>query len=358
MAVVLMYINSTTEFNSIANWSSVFLGILAVVLNFLVLATLVVHRKYLLKKVFYILVLHCSSVELLQSCALTIWCLPSLDIFSMKTVLRLTVVKRWSIIFLRAINILTVFNLLLFTLNEFILVKKPLLYKRLMRKRVVISFIGLSWILSIIIGTSSVLIRKYGSKVFAQSVFVHRNFSAFNATKFKRISPTDLIYRDSNLGEFNKYPFVFAAIFFSVFSLMAVFVCYSVIIEKIRRVKRRGSDLSMKDHQLQQKNKEVKETCLRRDSSEKRSKLELLLQHKYVLVIVSIMMVDFLFIIPYSIIQTFQYINISYSIDSNTLYQLAQTRWALQLLIGFHSVLLPFCYLRMKEFRQYAFCQK
>ena len=41
--------------------------------------------------------------------------------------------NRFGLILLRACNLLTVFNLLLFTINEYILIRRPMHYRHLVR---------------------------------------------------------------------------------------------------------------------------------------------------------------------------------------------------------------------------------
>jgi len=95
----------------------------------------------------------------LQAVALVVWCLPGLNLFTLRAVLYLTMLKQWTVIFLRTLNILVIVNLLLFTFNEFLVVKRPLLYRRINRCRLFGLLIFFSWIFCCLLGTGGLLYR-------------------------------------------------------------------------------------------------------------------------------------------------------------------------------------------------------
>ncbi|KAL6741419.1 hypothetical protein Aduo_014677 [Ancylostoma duodenale] len=77
-------------------------------------------------------------------------------------------------------------------------------------------------------------------------------------------------------------------------------------------------------------------------------------RHKYIYVIGTVLIVDLLFLCPYSGIQLVAFLHINHLIEithSSTL-----IRWWLQVFIGVHSVCQPLCYFRMTEFRRLACC--
>ena len=53
-------------------------------------------------------------------------------------------------------NLLTIFNLLVFTTNEFIVIKYPLQYRRYFRRKTVLAILAASWLISLLFGVGSV----------------------------------------------------------------------------------------------------------------------------------------------------------------------------------------------------------
>uniref|UniRef100_A0A915JSN5 G-protein coupled receptors family 1 profile domain-containing protein n=1 Tax=Romanomermis culicivorax TaxID=13658 RepID=A0A915JSN5_ROMCU len=129
-----------------AHWICFGLGSAAVFINLYLMVSIMINRKTLIKNVFYALVLHCAFVDLMRSAALIIWCLPGLRLVDFAA---FATVKQLLLIVLRSLNLLTALNLLVFTVNEYVLVSKPLHYKRVIRRRLIAILIGLSWILSL-----------------------------------------------------------------------------------------------------------------------------------------------------------------------------------------------------------------
>lgn len=337
---------SSTTTSTIANWICLTLGFCAISLNVFVLAILLSNRKRFLKHVFYFLVFHCSVVEIIQSSALIVWCLPATNIFSLQAYFRLMILKQWVVIFLRSMNIMTLLNLLLFTLNEFVLVKKPLLYRRVTRRRFVAVFIVLNWVLSCTIGLIHVLGKKFRSPSYR--VYVLQNFTLTNTT-----DPFSLKRKhDTSADETDKSPIMLASVVICGICLTAVITCYSVVMKRIRDVRKNRSNprpapVDLKPNHI----------YLRQVSCEPASptRYQLVLKHKYIIVIITILFVYSLFIIPYSLIQGLQYINVS-SLRLKDAHRWTEPLWILQVFIGLHSVLQPLCYFRMKEFRRAAVC--
>ncbi|VDK63081.1 unnamed protein product [Gongylonema pulchrum] len=116
------------------------LGCLSILLNLFIIGTLIKHRKRVLKNVFYLMVFHCAVVDLIRGCCLIVWGLPHIIINNRSTIHdRLLVLKinQFTIIILRSCNLLTIFNLLVFTCNEFIVIRYPFQYRRHFRRRAV-----------------------------------------------------------------------------------------------------------------------------------------------------------------------------------------------------------------------------
>uniref|UniRef100_A0A914NSZ5 G-protein coupled receptors family 1 profile domain-containing protein n=1 Tax=Meloidogyne incognita TaxID=6306 RepID=A0A914NSZ5_MELIC len=123
------------------------LGVLCILLNAFVIIALIRNRRRVLVNVFYVMVLHCAIVDLIRGGCLIAWGMPHLLVHTMRSIQdRLTALKinQVTLVILRSCNLLTIFNLLVFTTNEFIVIKYPLHYRRYFRRRIVL-FILAFW---------------------------------------------------------------------------------------------------------------------------------------------------------------------------------------------------------------------
>ena len=146
------------------------LGALCLLLNLFVIFALIRNRRRVLRNVFYVLVLHCAFVDLIRGACLIAWGMPHLWINNMHTMkdrlLALKVsfnlhskllikylhcisniiifqINQFTLVILRSCNLLTIFNLLVFTTNEFIVIKYPLHYRRCFRRRTVLVILAI-----------------------------------------------------------------------------------------------------------------------------------------------------------------------------------------------------------------------
>lgn len=385
---------TTARITLIADWVCATLGLVSVLLNAFVVIVLSMNKKLIMENVFYLLVLHCAIVGSIQALALIGWCLPSLRLFSTDILIKLTMMKQWIVMVLGCLNMLTVLNLLLFTVNEYIVVKKPLFYRRLSRRLVAV-FILLSWFLSFSFGMGNVLTKHFSPGV--QSVFVPENYGIPSTYGFisemndSRRNSVHLFYTNSNFvthsysipkqyipsreraGEDFHFPFLFATIVVCISCLVIVVSCYALILKRVRRFHRDdfrfGSETSRSvngpggSRRQSQNSFTLPLTTINTTRQSMSSGRKLyrrctsLSRHKYLLVIGTVLFIDVLFIVPYSTIQLLKYLYFSgYKFASA--YWWTQPRWILHLLIGCHSVLQPLCYFRMKEFRRMATCRK
>lgn len=341
------------------------LGFLSIILNLYIIGTIIRHRKRVLKNVFYVMVLHCAIVDLLRGCCLIVWGLPHVVISNRTAVHdRLLVLKinQFTIIILRSCNLLTIFNLLVFTCNEFIVIRYPLLYRRHSRRRVVFICLLLSWLISLTFGIGTVFSNFFHS---AHSVFVVRSAdeeSARNGTFYSNSTQERRLTRRASVMSLNMLSMLM--IFFLCYlSLFIVLICYGSIMCTIRRF--RGQNLLEKGslHSLHSK-RIVKSGMQRTDSLQLLSdgmnsnknwrhwKTHLMSRHKYLIVIGSVLFVDVLFLFPYSGIQLVALLHLSNVLVTD--HRSALIRWCLQILVGTHAVCQPLCYFRMTEFRRLA----
>ncbi|KJH50169.1 hypothetical protein DICVIV_03677 [Dictyocaulus viviparus] len=125
-------------------------------------------------------------------------------------------------------------------------------------------------------------------------------------------------------------------------------VCYAFILRTIRQFQEENGTLSNDDKRLSRDSK------AQNDSGSRRWRMQAVSRHKYIYVIGTVLIVDLLFLFPYSGIQLVAFLHINRLIEithSSTL-----IRWWLQVFIGVHSVCQPLCYFRMTEFRNLACC--
>uniref|UniRef100_A0A914SHU4 G-protein coupled receptors family 1 profile domain-containing protein n=1 Tax=Parascaris equorum TaxID=6256 RepID=A0A914SHU4_PAREQ len=106
----------------------------------------------MLTNVFYVIVLHCAIVDMIRGCCL--------------------IVNQFTLLILRSCNLLTIFNLLVFTTNEFIVIRYPLHHKRCFRRKAVLLILFLSWLISLTFGVGTVFSNFFES---AHSIMVLNN---------------------------------------------------------------------------------------------------------------------------------------------------------------------------------------
>ncbi|KAL3103367.1 hypothetical protein niasHS_002553 [Heterodera schachtii] len=142
------------------------LGALCILLNAFVILALLRNRRRVLINVFYVLVLHCAVVDLIRGGCLIAWGMPHLLIHTMRSIdARLNALKinQFTLVILRSCNMLTIFNLLVFTTNEFIVIKYPLHYRRYFCRRTVVLILAICWLVSLLFGIGSVFANLFAS---------------------------------------------------------------------------------------------------------------------------------------------------------------------------------------------------
>uniref|UniRef100_W6NCJ0 G-protein coupled receptors family 1 profile domain-containing protein n=1 Tax=Haemonchus contortus TaxID=6289 RepID=W6NCJ0_HAECO len=134
--------------------------------------------------------------------------------------------------------------------------------------------------------------------------------------------------------------------------LAIVVVCYAFILRTIRKFKEENGTLNNEEtRRVHGTTKKASSDC---SNGSRRSRMQAMSRHKYIYVIGTVLIVDLLFLCPYSGIQLVAFLHINHLIEithSSTL-----IRWWLQVFIGVHSVCQPLCYFRMTEFRRLACC--
>ncbi|CAD6190067.1 unnamed protein product [Caenorhabditis auriculariae] len=303
------------------------LGGMSVVLNLFVISALLRHRHRVLSNVFYVIVLHCAILDVARGVCLIVYGLPHFANTIYK--LNLSITTRialfrgstFALVVLRICNLLTIFNLLVFTTNEFIVIRYPLHYRRYFRRRAVLVILTCCWIVSIVMGCGLLIPS-----------------SASNPTM-----------RREHDGDWQ--------IDLATLSLLMISVCYAFILRTIRRFKDESGTLNNEEsHRIHNRSlhRQVNNQNSNCSSGSRWRGVQAMSRHKYIYVIGSVLIVDLLFLCPYSGIQLVAFLHINNLIEithGSTL-----IRWWLQVLIGVHSVCQPLCYFRMTEFRRLACC--
>uniref|UniRef100_A0A7E4VRX8 G_PROTEIN_RECEP_F1_2 domain-containing protein n=1 Tax=Panagrellus redivivus TaxID=6233 RepID=A0A7E4VRX8_PANRE len=355
-------------------------GCLCLLLNLFVIFALLRNRRRVLRNVFYVLVLHCAIVDLIRGTCLIAWGMPHLiinNMHSMRHRLLALKINQFTLVILRSCNLLTIFNLLVFTTNEFIVIKYPLHYRRCFRRRTVLCILGASWIISLFFGIGSVFSNFFESAhsvmVLSSQAYMFRNASG--------VPPTGVTRRELAGVSINV---VFMLIIFVLcyLCLLTVLICYGTILRTIRRF-HGGDDKGRFHSEESQKitknsiycrhddstktnasstfgadgtptNGNVDHNVSKRCSSHRKWRSHLMSRHKYLIVIGSVLFVDVLFLFPYSGIQMVAFLHLNNMLSTSPMSTMI--RWGLQILIGIHSVMQPLCYFRMNEFRRLACC--
>lgn len=344
------------------SWIITLLGVCSFGVNIYVVIVATVHRKIVLKNIFYMLVLHCSTVDVMRAVALCIWCLPSLNLFSIDWVVWFTVIKKLDVVVLKCLNLLTIMNLFVFTVNEFLVVRKPLQYRKLRRKLIVLLFIGLSWVSSFALTVGSAVIKSHGTNSESVDVLQINDdeyedpqegsskefYYNFNQTFVE----CQVLMRNRLSSQAHNHPFHFIVIVLCLICLGIVIIFYALIFKAVNKFKN-CAQLKIVSHSVRTvgckgSDKLLKYVPLKQPSIASR--------HKHIIVIGSILVIDILFLIPYLILHLLQYIQLNHA-DTSIDFSI-WLRLGLQILIGLHSVAQPFCYFRMKAFRQLATFKK
>uniref|UniRef100_A0A915CRB4 G-protein coupled receptors family 1 profile domain-containing protein n=1 Tax=Ditylenchus dipsaci TaxID=166011 RepID=A0A915CRB4_9BILA len=207
------------------------LGALCIILNLFVIGSLIRNRRRVLRNVFYVLVLHCAIVDLIRGGCLVAWGLPHLLINNMRTMqdrLMALKINQFTLVILRSCNLLTIFNLLVFTTNEFIVIKYPLHYRRYFRRRTVLIILAISWLVSLLFGVGSVFSNIFES---AHSVMVLNNGTMIfrNDSKGEGVARREIVGLPVNVISMLM---IFILCYVCLFTVL---LCYGTILRTIRQ---------------------------------------------------------------------------------------------------------------------------
>ncbi|GMT12299.1 hypothetical protein PFISCL1PPCAC_3596, partial [Pristionchus fissidentatus] len=223
--------------------------------------------------------------------------------------------------FLRPLNLMTIFNLLVFTTNEFIVIRYPLHYRRYCRRRVILGVILACWVVTLIY--------------------------------------TVLTVAASQIRETSEYIIAF----FCYLCLFVVLVCYGFIIRTIRKFHRAEENGEFTAEGQKINHRATMKPCegcdrgrgqSKRCNSHRKWRTHLMSRHKYLIVIGTVLLVNVIFLIPYSGIQIVNFLRVRTGMQMTVAGSFV-THFA-TVMIGVHAVCQPLCYFRMTEFRRLACC--
>ncbi|GMS81564.1 hypothetical protein PENTCL1PPCAC_3739, partial [Pristionchus entomophagus] len=295
------------------------LGLVSIALNTFVIAALLRYRRRVLKNVFYVIVLNCAILDLTRAFLLT--GVGGLQVFFSLRVQ--WVFTTWRILkwLLKPLNLMTIFNLLVFTTNEFVVIRYPLHYRRYCRRKVILG----------------VLLACWGIAFFYTALSVATQMSEPNTI----LSAENII----------------------ALLCYVCLVCYGFILRTIRKFHRAEENgefsaegqkinhrATMKPCEGCEKTRGTSKRC----NSHRKWRTHLMSRHKYLIVIGTVLLVNVLFLIPYSGIQILHFLHVKEVIRLTVVSRFLQH--LATVMIGVHAVCQPLCYFRMTEFRRLACC--
>ncbi|KAK6107493.1 7 transmembrane receptor (rhodopsin family) protein [Brugia pahangi] len=345
------------------------LGCLCIILNLFIISIIIRHRKKILKNIFYILVFHCSIVDLLRGCCLIIWGLPHTLISNYTAIYdRLLILKisKFATMILRSCNLLTIFNLLIFTCNEFTVVHYPLFYRHRFRRRIVLIYLLFSWLISFIPGIVSLVFSNFFKSSQVTTISNDNNYQSNGTFYSTGMRSNWRITNRRTALMFVNIASMFVTFLFCYLSLLIVLFSYGSIMCTIRRLRKANSmneDLSLplrlkrnvSVFKLTSDRTNSLQSVFSRNNSEKSRchwKSHLMCKYKHLVVIGTVLFVYILFLLPYSGIQLVAILHVTNVIVVPS--HFALIKWSLQILTGLHAICQPLCYFRMVEFRLLA----
>ncbi|KAF8367394.1 hypothetical protein PRIPAC_85223 [Pristionchus pacificus] len=320
------------------------IGLLAIALNSLVLFSLMKRRKQL-THCYYILIFNFALLDCLKGIC---------SILSATKLLRETmdqwssILDQYSGLVLRFANIVTIVNLMMITLNEFIYISNPLRYSMLVTKARVISVIILTWVMSgiFVVGTSILQADSRNRGIKIDNDCLENPLSSVFKFKENRTFAECIQYETSST--MSHYVFYLSVVVFCIVGLLFTCCTYFFLIKIISKLVQDDAKLKSElealtngnhlhdgeDHNEKKKRRSSHGTAIRRK--------------KYAIVIGSVIVVYCVFLLNYAISQILQVIHLSQNTQQQSNMAL---KYVCYLFISLHSLLQPLCYFRVKEFR-------
>ncbi|GMT28134.1 hypothetical protein PFISCL1PPCAC_19431, partial [Pristionchus fissidentatus] len=322
------------------------IGILSIALNSLVLFSLMKRRKQL-THCYYILIFNFALLDCLKGLCSILFATKSLketmDEWS-------SILDQYSGLVLRFANIVTIINLMMITLNEFIYISNPLRYSLLVTKTRVISVIVFTWVVSsiFVVGTSILQASSSNRGIkIDQDCLENPNSSGTLTFKANRTFAECIQYETSSAV--SHYAFYMSVVVFCIVGLLFTCCTYFFLIKIIAKLVREDEKLKFELEALTN-GKTLHESDDNCEKKKRRSSHGTAIRRKkYAIVIGSVIVVYCIFLLNYAISQILQVIHLS---QNNQQQSNMILKYVCYLFISLHSLLQPLCYFRVKEFRQ------
>ncbi|CAI5439680.1 unnamed protein product [Caenorhabditis angaria] len=294
------------------------LGILAIIVNIVIFTSIILRRRHTFSQVFYIIILNFTIIDTIKGVSSILFAIKHVTSDLSSESSWAVIVDQYGGVLLRFTNLTTIMNVLLITLNEFIFICYPLRYSSIVTKhRVLISIVS-SWFLAAFL----VILNMWAS-------FQHKTFMIDDECKEEM--EECLQFNKSSLFKF--FLFHLMLVVFCLTCLAVTVGCYLVLFKIISNLMKSDAKFQAEVDLLNDENPQAKNIARRR---------------KYVLMIGSVIVVYTVFLVTYAVIQTIHVINIR---SRNLSDGMITLKFVCYLFISFHSLLQPFCFMRMKEFR-------
>jgi len=353
----------------------IILGSLALLINLMVAAIILRRQRCTFSNVFYLLLLNFALLDIFKSICMIAY--GGRIIINDKKFGGISESKtdQVFVVTARIFNMVTMFNLVILTLNEFIFIKYPLRYNSIVTKKSATICVAICWTIGFIIGIGSTMIRSSKTRVFVIPNL--DNFTIESMSSVNRVTGM-LGFRASNESRtIDPHTLIsFAISLFCLMGLVLVLISYGVffrIINKIRikdslilrAANRKASDASLSSSYVPVGHRINKSTTTcRRISTDQRLSIvsleerrltkQLLHRYKYVIVIGLVIFVYMLYFISYSTIQVWQFSTIKDGQKRDPASSVV-VRFSLQIVFCLHSIFQPLCAFRIKEFRSILF---
>ncbi|CAI2307397.1 unnamed protein product [Caenorhabditis sp. 36 PRJEB53466] len=306
-------------------------GILAIFVNVVIFACIIVRRRTTSSHVFYIIILNFTIIDTIKGICSVLFALKLLT-FNMATDGSMWTVRvdQYSGVLLRFTNLTTIMNVLLITMNEFIFICHPLRYSAIVTRCRVLWAIVLSWLLAFLLTLLNML-----TSTRQRSVMIDTDCDNGDLIGV----PFCIKHQETSMFHYLVFHMILIA--FCLICLAITASCYFILFRIISRLVRADAKYQAETDLLKEEHSHGKSIARRK---------------KYVLMIGSVILVYSVYLTTYAVIQGMHLINITSTSKGSespvhTRSGYIYTKYTCYLFISFHSLLQPLCFMRMREFR-------
>ncbi|CCD62438.1 G-protein coupled receptors family 1 profile domain-containing protein [Caenorhabditis elegans] len=304
-------------------------GILAILVNIVIFACIIIRRRTTSSHVFYIIILNFTIIDTIKGICSVLFALKLLT-FNMATDGSMWTVRvdQYSGVLLRFTNLTTIMNVLLITMNEFIFICHPLRYSSIVTRCRVLWAIVLSWLLAFVLTVLNMLTSTRQRSVMIDTECENEMMSGASFC---------IKHQETSLSHYFVFHMILIA--FCLICLAITASCYFILFRIITKLVRADVKYQAETDLLKEDHSHGKSIARRK---------------KYVLMIGSVILVYSVYLTTYAVIQGMHLVNItsrSKGIPVHARSGYIFTKYTCYLFISFHSLLQPLCFMRMREFR-------